>query len=77
MIGALRNRDVDMAALARSIAEDLRKDFGCWLSEAIPDLYGFRRILCFEPLWRGTALEVVGDLFRAIAALAGKQTTAR
>ena len=71
LIGALGDRGVNMAALARSKAEDLRKDFGCWLSEAIPDSYGFRRILCFEPLWRGTAPEVVGDLFRAIAALAG------
>ncbi len=77
LIGALWNRGVNMAALALGKSEDLRKDFGCWLSEATPDSYGFRRILCFEPLRRGTAPEVVGDLFRAIAALAGSAAVMR
>jgi hypothetical protein len=77
VIGALWNRGVNVTALARSKSEDLREDFGCWLSETIPGSYGFRRILCFEPLRRGTAPEVVGDLFRAIAALAGSVAVMR
>lgn len=77
LIGALWERGVNVAALARRKSEDLCEDFGCWLSEVVPESYGFRRILCFEPLRRGTAPQVVGDLFRAIAALAGSVAVMR
>jgi len=53
--------------LAQRKAVDLRQFSSCWLSEVIdqPDA-GFRRILCFEPAYRGNATEVVGDIFRSI-----------
>jgi TIR domain len=46
---------------------DLRKFSSCWLSRVVttPNA-NFRRILCFEPRYRGRATEVVGDIFRSI-----------
>lgn len=77
LIGALWRRGVNVATLAQSKAEDLRENFGCWLSGVVPNKDGFRRILCFEPLRRGLPPEVVGDLFRAVAALAGSVAVMR
>ncbi len=68
LIGWLHRRGISVAKLARSKAEDLRLDFGCWLSDVIPGAR-FRRILCFEPASRGQPPEVVEDLFRCLAAI--------
>lgn len=67
LIGALHRRGVSIAALATKKECDLRQFSSCWLSRII-DLPGIhvRRILCFEPLTRGRATEVVGDIFRSI-----------
>ncbi|GAB4509579.1 MAG: hypothetical protein Tsb0020_26170 [Haliangiales bacterium] len=68
VIGGLYRRGISVAKLARSKTEDLRLDFGCWLSDVIPGAR-FRRILCFEPAIRGRPPEVVEDLFRCLAAI--------
>ena len=70
MIGALDRSGISVQHLATQRAVDLRAQFSCWLSapvakETVP--LPFRRILCFEPLHRGTPAEQVGDIFRAIA----------
>jgi hypothetical protein len=59
---------VSVAQLARDKAEDLRSEYGCWLSQPIlpQRALGFRRILCFEPAARGRPPEVVGDIFRCL-----------
>jgi hypothetical protein len=70
LIGALARRGVSVAALARRKEVDLRQAFSCWLS---PELTGrpagvpYKRILCFEPAFRGSPPQVVGDVFRALA----------
>ena len=71
LIGDLYRRGLSVAALANKKAVDLRQFSSCWLSQEIdqPDIH-FRRILCFEPAWRGSAPEVVGDVFRSIAPFA-------
>lgn len=68
LIGALDRAGVSVAELARDKAEDLRREYGCWLSQPIGDdlNVGFDRILCFEPELRGSPPEVVGDIFRAL-----------
>jgi hypothetical protein len=58
LIGALFRKGIDVGALARDKDRDLRDHFSCWLSKEIvppPGVDGirFRRILCFEPHWRG------------------------
>lgn len=70
LIGALDRAGVSVAALARDKEIDLRRFSSCWLSRLIerPDVH-FRRILCFEPWHRGSAPEVVGDVFRSIVPL--------
>ncbi len=68
LIGELYQNGVNVGQLALAKAEDLRMDFGCWLSEVVPDA-SFRRILCFEPMTRGEAPEVVADVFRCLAAI--------
>jgi hypothetical protein len=67
LIGALARAGVSVAALAADKEVDLRRFSSCWLSREIeqPGVH-FRRILCFEPLQRGKAPEVVGDVFRSI-----------
>jgi hypothetical protein len=72
LIGALYRRGVSVAALAEYKAADLRDATGCWVSQELTKSHpsvGFRRLLCFEPLTRGTPAEVVGDIFRAIVPL--------
>ena len=68
VVGALYRSGVSVAALARNKAEDLRENYGCWLSSPISDQMnpGFDRILCFEPEVRGSPPEVVGDIFRSL-----------
>ncbi len=67
-IGRLAQRGISVKALARAKAEDLRTDFSCWLSGIVPGA-PFRRILCFEPASRREPPDVVGDIFRCLAAL--------
>jgi hypothetical protein len=67
LIGALDRRGVSLEQLARDKAVDLRGFSSCWLSRELPaSVTAFRRVLCFEPLTRGLAAEVVGDIFRSI-----------
>src|SRR5678816_2764564 len=67
LIGALHGVGVSVDALSHQKEFDLRKYSSCWLSRVIdrPEVQ-FRRILCFEPLTRGRATEIVGDIFRSI-----------
>lgn len=74
LIGALHRKNVSVAQLANFKAIDLRENFSCWLSReikfSIPGIQ-FNRILCFEPLFRGSPPEVVGDIFRSLAPILG------
>lgn len=67
LIGALHRQGVSVAALATAKDVDLRQFSSCWLSREIrqPTAH-FRRLMCFEPLVRGAAPEVVGDVFRSL-----------
>jgi len=79
LIGALARTGVSVAALADDKEVDLRQFSSCWLSRAIdrPSV-NFRRILCFEPRYRGHAPEVVGDIFRSIVPFtAGKPSVSQ
>ena len=69
VVGSLHDAGVSVADLASRKEVDLRDAFGCWLSEDLLRTNAaapYRRILCFEPRIRGSAPEVVGDLFRAL-----------
>ncbi len=70
LIGALEQRGLSVADLAQHKAEDLRATFGCWLTGPLPPdvvtRFHFQRLLCFEPLLRGSPPEVVGDIFRCL-----------
>jgi hypothetical protein len=67
LIGALASAGVSVADLAKDKEVDLRSFSSCWLSRPIqqPGVH-FRRLLCFEPAYRGEAPEVVGDIFRSV-----------
>lgn len=67
LIGALDRAGVSVADLAADKEIDLRRFSSCWLSRPIqqPNV-PFNRILCFEPLYRGKAPELVGDVYRSI-----------
>jgi len=67
LIGALQHAGVSVGDLAAAKEVDLRKFSSCWLSREIrqPNVY-FQRLLCFEPLVRGSAPQLVGDVFRSI-----------
>lgn len=70
LIGALFRKGVSVQTLSVHKAVDLRNAFSCWLSlpvKATDPGIQFKRILCFEPLVRGSPPEVVGDIFRALA----------
>jgi hypothetical protein len=68
LIGALDRAGVSVAELSHDKAEDLTSEYGCWLSQPIREGLGagFDRILCFQPAYRGSPPEVVGDIFRAL-----------
>ncbi len=67
MIGSLDRVGVSVASLAIDKEVDLRRFCSCWLSgEIVTPRVNFRRILCFEPQYRGRAHDVVGDIFRSI-----------
>lgn len=69
LIGALHAKGVSVRDLAAHKAVDLREACCCWMSTELidppPGIY-FRRILCFEPLVRGDAPQVLEDLFRGL-----------
>jgi len=70
LIGALYRKGISVQELSLDKAVDLRKAFSCWLSQRLEDKIPgieFKRILCFEPLVRGSPPEVVGDIFRALS----------
>jgi hypothetical protein len=74
LIGALDRKGVSVSALAQHKAADLRAAFSCWMSEPVTSEHPgiqFDRILCFEPLVRGSPSEVVGDIFRSLAPFMG------
>jgi hypothetical protein len=63
-----QKRGISVAALARRKAVDLRGTCSCWMSEELvtEEDPGFRRLLCFEPHYRGDPASVVGDIFRSL-----------
>lgn len=71
LIHALRERGLNVAALAMNKEADLRKQLNCWLSQPLSPLlqqkFNFKKVLCFEP---GESIQnpsqVVGDIFRCI-----------
>lgn len=72
LIGALARNGVSVKVLARNKAHDMRAHFSCWVSEPVPDHFPqatFKRLLCFEPLARSLATEVVGDVFQSITSV--------
>ncbi|HEX8692276.1 MAG TPA: hypothetical protein VF746_07650 [Longimicrobium sp.] len=72
LIGALYRKGLSVARLALEKELDLRDELSCWISRDLTREYpgfGFRRILCFEPLFRGRPAEV-GDVFQSMMALA-------
>jgi len=78
LIGALYQKGVSVYDLAQDKAVDLRQTCSCWLSNPVaatdPGIQ-FDRILCFEPLVRGSPPNVVGDIFRALAPFLGADPT--
>ena len=80
LIGALHRNGLSVQDLAGAKEEDLRESFSCWLSREFnapsPGLR-FRRILCFEPLGRGQPPELVGDIYRALVPILGRDPNIR
>jgi len=73
LIGALEGVGVSVAYLASTKELDLRTNFSCWLSKAlISSSLGFKRILCFEPRFRGSPPQVVEDIFQALTPILGQ-----
>ena len=76
LIGALYEKGISVSELAAKKAIDLREMCSCWLSEEIiaqhPGIQ-FKRILCFEPLFRGKPVQVVGDIFRSLTPILGDE----
>lgn len=72
VIGALDRKGVSVAKLARHKDVDIREHYSCWLSRPLAAVPGvpYRHIVCFEPLARGRAPELVGDIFRALVPMA-------
>ncbi len=78
LIGALYQRGVSVAELAKNKAVDLRGAFSCWMSHPIDSArVNFRRVLCFEPYARGRPGELVGDIFRSLAPFVGSDPLVR
>ncbi len=80
LIGALHWKGLSVRSLASDKEVDLRASFSCWLSKefAPPDPgLRFRRILCFEPRFRGKPPEVVGDIFRALTPILAEKPDIR
>lgn len=80
LIGALYRRGLSVQTLSTDKDIDLRETFSCWLTkEFTPDdpRLRFRRILCFEPLVRGSPPELVGDIFRALTPILAERSDIR
>ena len=75
LIDALYDKGISVADLAADKEVDPRRTCSCWLSRDVVSAAGatagFKRILCFEPLVRGTPPEVVGDIFRSLVPFLG------
>jgi hypothetical protein len=76
LIGALYHKGLSVDALAADKEVDLLDAFSCWLSREIQPRPGlaFRRILCFEPYWKGYdnhPAAVVEELYQALAPFTG------
>jgi O-acetyl-ADP-ribose deacetylase (regulator of RNase III) len=79
MIEALLRKGIDVDELAADRAFDLRDSFSCWLSDEVTPPPGadgvrFRRLLCFEPHWRGMRRhpsQAVEELYQALAPFLG------
>jgi hypothetical protein len=74
LIGALHRKGISVKELAQDKAADLRQVFSCWMSKEIHPVHPgiqFKRILCFEPLVRGSPPQVIGDIFRSLAPFMG------
>jgi hypothetical protein len=70
LIGALHSRGINVGNLAAETEIDLRENFSCWLSkEIVTEVPGisFKRILCFEPIERDKAPDLVRGIFQALA----------
>jgi hypothetical protein len=77
LIGALNCKGLSVESLAADKEIDLRANFSCWLSKEFtaPDKgLRFKRILCFEPLFRGKPPELVGDIYRALTPILAEKT---
>lgn len=75
LIGALNRVGVSVAALSRDKAVDLREFACCWLSKPIDDTsLNFKQLLCFEPGHKGSAPEMVGDIFRTLVPICDGQS---
>lgn len=68
---ALREKGVDVGAMAMDKSVDLVAQLGCWMSKPLSaerqQQFNFKQILCFEPSRQSGAPEaVVGNIFRCI-----------
>lgn len=78
LIGALYRKGLSVGRLANEKELDLRTHFSCWLSRDTSTAeLGFKRILCFEPLTRGSPPDVIGDIFRALMPILGDRPELR
>lgn len=66
LIGALNRAGLSVAELAANKAIDLRSERSCWLSVPVGPQHGFNRLLCFEPLKKGTPPELIDDVFDSL-----------
>lgn len=71
LIGALYNKGIIVADMAKDKEIDLLEQLSCWLSKPLSkadqERFNFERILCFEPKLQSNAPEtVVGNIFRCI-----------
>lgn len=70
LIGALHRKGVSVEELSRDKAKDMRKTHSCWMSKPLRSSeVSFEKIMCFEPQFRGSPPEVVGDIFRSLIVL--------